>query len=216
MNVPKIGMRNIKTAISVFLCLLFFEVINRKDPVFACVAAIICMQPTVDNSWDKGMQRIIGTIIGGLLSILFIIIDNNLIDAAYIFLIPFGIILLIEICVVINKKDAVIISCVVYLSIMLTQRYEGDYLVYTYNRVIDTSIGILIALLVNRYFTVPKFINQFINRNKHKHYELNDSNNEEIINEVINNQKIIDAKISDSPKNIDENNDYDEIIEQNK
>lgn len=202
---PKIGMRNIKTATSVFLCLLFFEIINRKDPVFACVAAIICMQPTVDNSWDKGMQRVIGTIIGGLLSILFIIIDNNLIDAAYFFLIPLGIILLIEICVVINKKDAVIISCVVYLSIMLTQRYEGNYLIYTYNRVIDTSIGIIFALLVNRYLIMPKFIKERRNIKEQKMEEFYNIKSDEIIN---------DKEVSESANNannLDENNKSDHI-----
>ncbi len=206
MTKPKIGMRNVKTAISVFICLLFFESVNRENPIFACVAAIICMQPTIDNSWDKGLSRIIGTIIGGLLSVFLIVIDAKLTEQFYIFLISLGIIILIEICVFIEKKDSVVIGCVVYLSIMLTQRYEGNYILYTYDRVVDTSFGIIVALLVNRYLIIPKIISDFINKKKeNSNYrnDFNDNNSEKVIlNELndnnqgkMNNEENIDIRI---------------------
>lgn len=154
---PRIGMRNIKTALSVFLCLLIFRAIQRENSFYACIAAVICMQPTLDNTFKKGLSRIIGTAIGGVVGIILLVISEIYVsESAFIFLIPIGIVILIEICIVIDQRDSVSICCVVYLGIMIMHRYQGDYFWYTLNRVIDTSIGIIIAAVVNRYLKVPE------------------------------------------------------------
>ena len=153
----KIGMRNIKTAISVFLCLLFFEAVNRGNALFACIAAVICVQNTIVDSVKIGLSRIIGTMLGGLSAALVLYIVNSFFDdRILIFIIPLGIILLIQICVSINMKQAVAICCVVYLVVVISKNHEEGYMLYTFNRVLDTSIGIIIALLVNKYVEVPK------------------------------------------------------------
>lgn len=153
----KIGMRNIKTTLSVFLCLLLFETINRENSIFACIAAIICMQNTIVDSMEKGIARVVGTIIGGIVGAFVLFIVNSFFnDNILIFIIPLGVMLMIQICVVMNVKQAVVICCVVYLSVMMTKNHDNGYLLYTINRVLDTSIGILIALLVNKYVELPK------------------------------------------------------------
>jgi len=53
-------------------------------------------------------------------------------------------------------KQAVSICCVVYLVVVISKNHEEGYMLYTFNRVLDTSIGIIIALLVNKYVEVPK------------------------------------------------------------
>ncbi len=151
----KIGMRNIKTAISVFICLLVFELINRDNPIFACIAAVICVQNTIIDSKETGISRIIGTIIGGLAGAFTLFIVNTFFNhKILIFIIPLGIMLLIKICVTINMKKAVVICCVVFL--VITMNYDEGYILYTFNRVLDTSIGIIIALLVNKYVKIPE------------------------------------------------------------
>ncbi len=153
----KIGMRNIKTALSVFICLLFFEAINRDNALFACIAAVICVQNTIVDSVKIGISRIIGTILGGLSAALVVFIVNAYFDEkVLIFIIPLGIIILIQICVSINMKQAVAICCVVYLVVVISKNHEGGYVYYTVNRVLDTSIGIIIALFVNKYVEGPK------------------------------------------------------------
>ncbi len=153
----KIGMRNIKTTLSVFLCLLLFEIINRENSIFACIAAVICLQNTIVDSMKTGRARVIGTIIGGFVGALSLFIINTFFnDIILIFIIPLGIMILIQICVSINMKQSVVICCVVYLSVMITKNHDNGYLLYTINRVLDTSIGILIALLVNKYADIPE------------------------------------------------------------
>lgn len=159
----KIGMRNIKTTLSVFLCLLLFEIINRENSIFACIAAVICLQNTIDDSMKTGRARVIGTIIGGVVGAMVLFIVNTFFDnRILIFIIPIGIMILIKICVSINMRQSVVICCVVYLSVMITKNHDSGYLLYTINRVVDTSIGILIALLVNKYVGIPeKLISMF-------------------------------------------------------
>lgn len=153
----KIGMRNFKTTFSIFICLLLFKTINRDNSFFACIAAVICMQDTVVNSMEKGIARVIGTIIGGLAGALVLYFGNSYFnDNILIFVIPLGIMALIHICVTINMKQSTVICCVVYLSVMITKNHDNGYLLYTINRIIDTSIGILIAVLVNKYIKLPE------------------------------------------------------------
>jgi len=159
---PRIGMRNVKTALSVFLCLFIFDAIQRENSFYACIAAVICMQPTLDNTFKKGLSRIIGTAIGGIVGIVLLVIGESYIsEGTFIFLIPIGIVILIEMCIAIEQKDSVSICCVVYLGIMIMHRYQGGYFWYTLNRVIDTSIGIIIAAFINKYLKVPEMFKKY-------------------------------------------------------
>lgn len=156
MNFPKIGMRNIKTSASVFICLLFFEFINRDNAIQACIAAIICMQNTIDDSFKKGIERVIGTIIGGIAGALVLFfVETYGHEQLLLFIIPLGIVILIEICVGLKLKQSVVICCVVYLSILITKQREGGYILYTFNRVVDTTLGIMITIFVNKYLKIP-------------------------------------------------------------
>jgi len=167
MKFPRIGMRNIKTSASVFLCLLVFEFFNRDNAVHACIAAIICMQNTIDDSFKKGLDRVIGTIIGGIagaMVLFFIETYGN--EQLLLFIIPLGIMILIEICVYLKLKQSVIICCVVYLSILITKHHEGGYILYTFNRVVDTTLGIIITISVNKYMKLPEDIKKLLVRYK--------------------------------------------------
>lgn len=64
--------------------------------------------------------------------------------------------ILIKLCVTIKMKQAVSICCIVFLVITISMNHEEGYILYTYNRVLDTTIGILIALLVNKYMKIPE------------------------------------------------------------
>ena len=174
---PRIGMRNIKTSTAVFLCLLIFQLINRENSIQACIAAVICMQNTVVDSYKRGFQRVIGTIIGGITGGLVLFIVTNLgSEDLLIFIIPLGITLLIYICVNIDMKQSVVICCVVYLSILITKSHEGGYLLYTLNRVIDTIAGIMVALLVNKYMHIPDKIKELMeSKNKKKEHPENET-----------------------------------------
>ena len=148
----KIGMRNIKTAISVFICIIILKAFHSTFPFYACIAAVITMQSTVHNSFTTGKNRMIGTIIGAIWGLAFALISPN-----NVFLSSIGIIFVIYSLNLLNRKNSVIIACVVFLAIM-TNLKEGTPLVYSFNRVIETFLGILVSVLVNYYIFHPKFL----------------------------------------------------------
>jgi len=153
--IPKIGFRNIKTALVVFLCLLIALVFKRENPFYSSIAAVVCMQQTYEQTFKLGINRVIGTFIGGVFGFMLLKLSDFIPyyhQYIRVVIIPLFIIALIYICNVINKKQAVSICCIVFLSIVANaNRDVSDAFMYVLDRVIDTSIGIVLAMLVNRF-----------------------------------------------------------------
>ena len=152
----KIGLRTIKTALAVFLCLLIQLIIPGLSAINAAIAAIVCMRETPGKSFETGVNRFIGTLIGGVFGFILLIISSliPLYDAGiYILIIPFFMIFCISACVWTKKLDAVVICCVVFLLIA----FEGDIdrtdaVSFVVMRILDTTVGIVFATLVNKFF----------------------------------------------------------------
>ncbi len=157
----KLGLRAIKTAISVFLCLLIAFIFNRTDTLFASIAAIICLQPTYNETFNSGLQRLVGTLIGGVVGYLILLAIYKLPfkEITTLFVAPIAILTVIYICNVINQPSSVSISCIVVLSVVMWPNGNiSDSFLYVVNRVLDTSMGIVVAMLVNRFTFVKHSI----------------------------------------------------------
>ena len=144
-NIPKIGMRNIKTAISVLLSIIVLRYLEM-DPFFACISAVVTMQTTVDVSFKAGAERMIGTLVGAGIAIIFSLIAPN-----NILLIGIGIIIIIYISNLIHQQNAASLACIVFLAIMINLTDQTP-IQHAYARIIETLIGIVIAVMVNSYF----------------------------------------------------------------
>ena len=151
----KPGMRNLKTAIAILLCLLLFQAFGG-DPGIACIAALISMQGSVEASLIQGKHRIIGTIIGGVMGgvliNLFYFIQNPYLC---ILIIASGVSLLIWVCNLIGQQPCIVIGCVVYFVIVLGNTDISPW-AYAFFRTSDTCIGILIAVAVNAAIPVKQ------------------------------------------------------------
>lgn len=156
-EIPKIGFRNIKTGIAVFICLIIFKLINREDCMFACVASILCMGDSVESSLELGKSRIIGTLFGGIASISFLHLVSLLptIEFNNPFIIAIGVSFIIYISNIFKFQNSCSMSCVVYLSIMLNYAGSGA-IEYSANRTLDTLIGVIVAIVVNYYIKPHK------------------------------------------------------------
>lgn len=149
------GFRNIKTAIAVFLCLLFYSIINREGSIFAIMAILICMQDRVEKTIQEGINRIFGTVIGATFGIVFVYINLEIFNFFWQYVVlTIGLILLIHICNLIKIKKSVVIAGIVYFVIILGA--GDDPIWYSIHRTIDTLIGIVLAALINRFMFVPK------------------------------------------------------------
>ncbi|VYU57241.1 FUSC family protein [Clostridium tertium] len=157
---PKIGLRTIKTAIAVFSCLLFFP----NEPFFACLTTVFCVQDTVTNSVTIAINRGLGTILGAVIGLLFLIVCRFFTYNINVFIISkflvyitisIGIIVVIYICNLIKKPGAINISCIAFLAVTTVHAF-GNPIYYATNRIIETLFGILVGLLVNKFILPPK------------------------------------------------------------
>lgn len=144
-----IGMRNVKTGVAVFLCLALYALIGRDNAVFACIAVVFSMLDTVEDSIAYGINRAIGTVLGGVLSVGFMELNSRLPFWCEPLTIALGVMLVILVCNLIGRKRASLPAAVVFLIITITTDGSDSY-AYALKRSLDTLAGITIAVLVNR------------------------------------------------------------------
>jgi environmental stress-induced protein Ves len=115
------------------------------------------MQDSVEKSISDGLNRALGTIMGGAFGVAFAYFKIMSLNVYLGFLVcMFCVSLLIYMCVLINRKGMVAITCIVFLAVAVDPRISGEPVSYAIDRVVDTIIGIAIAVIVNRFFFSPE------------------------------------------------------------
>ncbi|MGM0397011.1 MAG: FUSC family protein [Bacillota bacterium] len=156
----KIGMRTVKTGLAVAISLLVSEVFNLQSPLFAGIGAISTMQSSVSQSFVMGKNRMLGTVMGAIVALFFTFyLPRNP------FFLGLGIIIVIHILNLLNWKKSISLSAIVFLAV--SNNHEYAMIPYTTSRVLDTFIGIVIAVLVNYFIAAPKndrLFNDFVHR----------------------------------------------------
>lgn len=99
---PSVGMRTLKTALTAALLAAVYCLLDR-NPAFACIGVIFGMGADMKDSIKNGGNRLFGTLIGGLLSILlFRLYLLPFPEGGHSFwlavLLGFGIVVLVQLC----------------------------------------------------------------------------------------------------------------------
>jgi uncharacterized membrane protein YgaE (UPF0421/DUF939 family) len=156
-----VGMRTVKTALSVLLCMVLYHLVEplgfttNFDAFLACTAAVICMQDSMEKSFKSGRNRLAGTGIGALLGMIFLYIDAFFGNAYLVIaMIALGVVVLIATCNLLGLKDSIVIGCVVFLIIALEQT-GNDPLISSVQRLLDTAVGVVIAIGINHFVKNP-------------------------------------------------------------
>jgi len=151
-----IGLRTIKTVIAVFVCLLIKLIFHRETIFYATIAAVICMQQTPQKSISTGIHRFIGTIIGaafGFIVLKIVPYIPSYYTFSYVFIIPLCMLAAMYFCTFLNQKTSIAICCIVFLGVVTNfGRDISNTETYVIIRIIDTTIGIVVATIVNKYF----------------------------------------------------------------
>lgn len=147
-----IGQRNIKTALAATLCAALYFIAGA-NPTFACIGAIFGMGSDMENSKLNGGNRFWGTIIGGFLGMLLFhfyiyFYPDGQYHALMLLFLFIGVVILILISQAFRWPGAIQPGGVV-LSIILFNTPVDTYVTYSLHRMIDTGVGVAIALLVN-------------------------------------------------------------------
>lgn len=159
-HLPPIGLRTLKTALAVFLCLLLLP----GEPFFACMTCVFCLQNTVEASYKVGFARAYGTVHGAVIGLIFLFFCKLIWHYIHIpilcsliiyIIISVGIIATIYSCTLVNRHLSVPLACIVFLGVT-TSHAQTDALFYALNRIIETYCGLFIGLIVNKYVNPPK------------------------------------------------------------
>ena len=110
-----------------------------------------------------GINRGAGTILGASFGLIFLFLFRSLenhIPNQYIaklviyIIIASGIIFMIYLCNILKRPGAINITCIAFLGVTTAHAYS-DPLFYATNRIIETLLGIVISILVNKLITPP-------------------------------------------------------------
>jgi uncharacterized membrane protein YgaE (UPF0421/DUF939 family) len=157
-----IGMRTVKTALAISVCLILFALAKRLgiagdfDAFLALTAAVICMQDSVKGSIQIGLNRLHGIVLGTLLGmgVLYIdLITRNIV--LHVVLLTAGTVIIIVLCNLLDTNKAIVMGCVVFFMIALQTVHDVSPLALSIHRFLDTVVGIVVAIGVNHLIRNP-------------------------------------------------------------
>lgn len=153
-RIPGVGMRNVKTALAAAFCAFIYYFFDRS-PAFACIGAIFGMGSDMEDSRKNGGNRLFGTLIGGLLGMvlfrLYLFIEPT--GKYTLWLVPLtfvGTVILIVLCQMFwvgGVQPGGVVLC-----ILLFNTPVATYINYALNRILDTTIGVLVAWAISYLF----------------------------------------------------------------
>lgn len=159
LKVPRIGARTIKTGITVFLCsLISLFLFKRETGIISSMSGITCLENSLETSVNNGKNRIIGTIVGALTGFIVMYICNSLNSNSVInsLIAGVGTVVTIYICVLFSINKCINTACVMFLILIMDVGQE-KWLTYSIIRTVDTFIGVLIGITVNKYIFKKSF-----------------------------------------------------------
>lgn len=152
-----LGARIFKTGVAIILSLLLSELLKLPSPVFAGIAAIFAVQPTIYRSYLSVIEQIQGNIIGAIIAISFVLLFGN-----NIIIIGLAAIIVITINLKLKIENTIGLSLVTLIVIMET---PGDqFIQFSIIRFSTIMLGILSAFIVNLVFLPPKYENKLFNK----------------------------------------------------
>lgn len=163
LRVPHIGMRTVKTAVAVTVSYLIFApfgllyneslsgVLGYIGPLYACIASIVCMQNTVEQTLQSGLSRFLGVLIGAMLGLFLLVIEPFLqhwaLTAAMLGLVCVA---GIWVCTLLRWPSACVMACIVPCVMVIAGNVPGgERFYYGIARVAETLTGVGVALVVN-------------------------------------------------------------------
>lgn len=148
-----IGMRVVKTVISVFISVIITTVMGGM-PINSTVASVLTTQDTQDGSIKYGKNRILGTTVGAIFAIIFVFVvdffDIKLFTVSYYFVMSILIIPIAKILLISKQKAAISSALITFLITLMSYISQSELkYIYVQSRIIDTFIGVLVSIAIN-------------------------------------------------------------------
>lgn len=146
----QLGARVLKTGVAIIFALFIAELLEIPSPVFAGIAAIFAIQPSIYRSYLSIIEQIQGNIIGAAIAVIFGLLFGN-----HIVAIGIAIIIVILIMRKFNLENSLSLALVTVVAIMV---YEGEgFLEFGVIRFGTVMVGVFAAFIVNLIFIPPRY-----------------------------------------------------------
>lgn len=145
----KIGARVIKTGLAVIVALYVSIALHLQSPVFAAIAAVISIQPSVYRSITTFIEQVKANIIGAVIAIAIAFLLGT--DP-----ISVGLAVIVVILINLMLKYEKSISISVLTAIAIMESASDSFTEFAFQRFILIIIGMLAATLINALFIPPK------------------------------------------------------------
>ena len=154
---PLPGLRIAKTAAAVLVCLVVYHLRGYRGaamPTEAMVTAILCMQPQVRVSGEYAASRLMGTALGGVLGLAFLLVMELVpgFSRSAVLLYPamaLGLFFSLFASVLLRRPDTAALSAIVFLAVVVHYPEIEQPIRSALLRVLDTFIGTTAAIAVN-------------------------------------------------------------------
>lgn len=146
----QLGARVLKTGVAIVFALFLAELLHLPSPVFAGIAAIFAIQPSIYRSYLTIVEQIQGNIIGAVVAVLFGIFFGH-----HIVAIGIAAIIVLGIMRKLKLDTSISLALVTVVAIMV---YEGeDFFEFSLIRFATVMVGVLAAFIVNMVFLPPRY-----------------------------------------------------------
>ena len=146
----KLGARVLKTGVAIVFALFLAELLQVPSPVFAGIAAIFAIQPSIYRSYLTILEQIQGNLIGAFVAVIF-----GLIFGHHIVGIGIAAIIVIGIMMKFNLEKSISLALVTVVAIMEVQ--GEDFLMFGVVRFGTVMLGVFAAFIVNLVFLPPRY-----------------------------------------------------------
>jgi len=146
----QLGARVLKTGVAIVFALFLAETLTLPSPVFAGIAAIFAIQPSIYRSYLTILEQIQGNLIGATVAVLF-----GLFVGHHIVSIGIAAIIVIGIMRKFRLDSSMSLALVTVVAIMV---YQGnDFLEFGIIRFATVMVGVFAAFVVNLVFLPPRY-----------------------------------------------------------
>lgn len=147
------GARIYKTIAAVAIALILSKYVLGLSGFYMTVAVVLSMKTDPQKSYEYGKNRVLGTLLGGLLGyLIMMLVKNSPIQEESILMVLINVgcayLILWFAKLVHMPENGTTMGCVVFFSITLI-RFNQPVFDYVSIRVIETLIGVVIATVVN-------------------------------------------------------------------
>ncbi|MEG0380628.1 MAG: aromatic acid exporter family protein [Kurthia sp.] len=156
----KLGARIIKTGVAIVLAFYSASYLGLPAPIFAGIAAIFALQPSIYRSYKTIIEQVQANLIGALVAVLF----GTVFGHSYAVV---GFAVIVTLLVMMRFKLESSISLALVTVIVILEFQEGDFIEFAILRFATVMTGVFSAFIINLIFLPPKYEERLFTSIKH-------------------------------------------------